>query len=84
MTNTPRELPGISRRELLKVAGVGGAGMVVAGSAVEAAGARSQGKIDTSPGDHVLEFDLPGVRIGSATLRGTEAMAAWWNTTSTP
>ena len=66
MTRMPPQSPGLSRRELLKVAGTGGAGVLVAGSGVEANQERSRPKIDTSPGDHVLEFDLPGVLIGSA------------------
>ncbi len=66
MTTASPQFSGMSRRDLLKVAGTGGAGMVVAGTAVEATGAPSRPGIDTLPGDHVLEFDLPGVRIGSA------------------
>jgi len=66
MTNSPARFSGMSRRDLLKVAGAAGAGLAVAGSAVDANGAPPRPAIDTSPGDHVLEFDLPGVRIGSA------------------
>jgi len=66
VTNQAKQPSGMSRRDLMKVAGAGGAGMVVSGSAVEADAAPAQRKIDTSPGEHVLEFDLPGVRIGSA------------------
>ena len=66
MTNTSPRLSGMSRRDLLKVTGAAGAGMVVAGGAVDAHGAPARRAMDTSPGDHVLEFDLPGVRIGSA------------------
>jgi len=63
MAHTSAHLSGMSRRDLLKAAG---AGAVVAGSQVEADAAPSRQAVDTSPGDHVLEFDLPGVRIGSA------------------
>ncbi len=66
MTNTSPRLSGMSRRDLLKVTGAAGAGMVVAGGAVDAHEAPARRAMDTSPGDHVLEFDLPGVRIGSA------------------
>ncbi len=56
----------LSRRDLLTVAGAGGAGLAAVATGPAAIAARGSRKIDTSAGDHVLNFDLPGVRIGSA------------------
>ena len=66
MTSTSDSRALLSRRDLLAVAGAGGAGLAAAATGPAAVAAPGSRKIDTSAGDHVLKFDLPGVRIGSA------------------
>ena len=63
----PRDNGGrLSRRQLLATAGGVSLGLTALASSIDAAEPNRQRKPDTSPGAHVLEFDLPGVRIGSA------------------
>ena len=61
-----REMPqGLSRRELLATTGGSGLGLAALAGGVAAEPPASR-KPDTALGDHVLEFDLPGLAIGSA------------------
>jgi L-aminopeptidase/D-esterase-like protein len=64
--NSTPDSCGMSRRDVLRIAGTGGVAAVMAVRPADASGAPSRRPIDTSAGDHVLEFELPGVRIGSA------------------
>ncbi|MFP6702500.1 MAG: P1 family peptidase [Planctomycetaceae bacterium] len=64
--NSTPDSCGMSRRDVLRIAGTGGAAAVMAVGPADVSGAPSRRPIDTSAGDHVLEFELPGVRIGSA------------------
>ncbi len=54
----------VTRRDVL--AGAGSALIAAGGGASASEAARGTRKIDTSPGEHVLKFDMPGLRIGSA------------------
>ncbi len=66
MLNPRDEENSLSRRQLLVTAGGTGVGLAVLAGGVEAGAPARRRQPDTSPGDHVLEFDLPGLRIGSA------------------
>ena len=66
MTSPSDSRAQLSRRDLLAVAGAGGAGLAAVATGPAAIAAPGSRKIDTSAGEHVLNFDLPGVRIGSA------------------